>query len=98
MELLMRDELAGKVLACVMSWDAEEIAQYGAYLQDLARYKYDEYEGFGPGEKFIESLAAWLGQLKSAERADAIKFIMSSLVFVSRLELDHVIIEFCKSK
>jgi hypothetical protein len=55
------------------------------------RYKYDEYEGFGPGEKFIESLAAWLGQLKSAERADAIKFIMSSLVFVSRLELDHVI-------
>jgi hypothetical protein len=87
----MRDDLAGKVLACVMSWDAAQIAQYGAYLQDLARYKYDEYEGFGPGEKFVESLAAWLWQLAPAERADAIKFVMTSLVFVSRLELDHVI-------
>jgi hypothetical protein len=87
----MRDDLAGKVLACVMSWDAAHIAQYGAYLQDLARYKYDEYEGFGPGEKFIESLAAWLWQLKPDERDDAIKFVMTSLVFVSRLELDHVI-------
>ncbi len=87
----MRDDLAGKVLASVMKWDDAQLAQYGAYLQDLPRYKYDEYEGFGPGEKFIESLAAWLGQLKPAERADAIKFVMTSLVFVSRLELDHVI-------
>ena len=57
----------------------------------MARYKYDEYEGFGPGEKFIESLAAWLWQLKPGERADAMKLVMTSLVFVSRLELDHVI-------
>jgi hypothetical protein len=81
----MRDDLAGEVLASVMSWDTAQLAQYGAYIQDLARYKYDEYEGFGPGEKFIESLAAWLWQLKPAERADAIKFVMTSLVFVSRL-------------
>src|SRR5215510_12635599 len=90
-ELLMRDDLAERVLAHVMSWDAAQIAQFGACLQDLARYKYDEYEGFGPGEKFVESLAAWLSQLKPAERADAIQFVMNSLVFVSRLELDHVI-------
>jgi hypothetical protein len=58
----MRDDLAGKVLAHVMKWDLGQIAQFGAYLQDLARYKYDEYEGFGPGEKFVESLAAcWHG-------------------------------------
>ena len=87
----MRDDLAGKVLAHVMSWDPDQIAKFGAYLQDLARYKYDEYEGFGPGEKFVESLAAWLWQLEPAERADAIEFVMTSLVFVSRLELDHVI-------
>jgi hypothetical protein len=87
----MRDELAERVLAHVMSWDPAQIAQFGACLQDLARYKYDEYEGFGPGEKFVESLAAWLWQLEPAERADAIQFVMTSLVFVSRLELDHVI-------
>src|SRR5215831_11714107 len=90
-KLLMRDDLAGKVLAHVMLWGPDLIAQYGAYLQDLARYKYDEYEGFGPGEKFVESLAAWLWQLEPAERADAIQFVMTSLVFVSRLELDHAI-------
>src|SRR5262245_44887123 len=87
----MRDDLAAEVLARVMSWDAAELAQYGVYLQDLARYKYDEYEGFGPGEKFVESLAAWLWQLEPGERADAIQFVLTSLVFVSRLELDHVI-------
>src|SRR5215831_19392971 len=90
-ELLMRDDLAERVLARVMSWDPAQIAKFGACLQALARYKYDEYEGFGPGEKFVESLAAWLSQLKPAERADAIQFVMTSLVFVSRLELDHVI-------
>src|SRR6267142_4632945 len=91
MELLMRDELAERVLAHVMSWDPAQITQFGACLQDLARYKYDEYEGFGPGAKFVESLAAWLWPLEPAERADAIQFVMTSLVFVSRLELDHVI-------
>jgi hypothetical protein len=87
----MRDDLAERVLAHVMSWDAAQIAKFGACLQDLARYKYDEYEGFGPGEKFVESLAAWLWQLEPGERADAIQFVLTSLVFVSRLELDHVI-------
>ncbi len=91
MELLMRDDLAERVLAHVMSWDPAQIAKFGACLQDLARYKYDEYEGFGPGEKFVESLAAWLWQLEPGERADAIQFVLTSLVFVSRLELDHVI-------
>jgi hypothetical protein len=87
----MQDELAGNILAHVMSWDQAQVAEHGARLQNFARYKYDEYEGFGPGEKFIESLAAWLWQLEPAERADAIEFVMTSLVFVSRLELDHVI-------
>ena len=87
----MRDDLAERVLAHVMSWDPAQITQFGACLQDLARYKYDEYEGFGPGEKFVESLAAWLWQLEPGERADAIQFVLTSLVFVSRLELDHVI-------
>ncbi len=87
----MRDDLAERVLAHVMSWDPAQIAKFGACLQDLARYKYDEYEGFGPGEKFVESLAAWLWQLEPGERADAIQFVLTSLVFVSRLELDHVI-------
>ena len=59
----MRDDLAERVLAHVMSWDSAQITKFGACLQDLARYKYDEYEGFGPGEKFVESLAAWLWQL-----------------------------------
>src|SRR6266496_1427030 len=79
MELLMRDDLAERVLAHVMSWDPAQIAKFGACLQDLARYKY------------VESLAAWLWQLEPGERADAIQFVLTSLVFVSRLELDHVI-------
>ena len=29
-------------------------------LQLLADYKYDHYQRFGPGRRFIESLALWL--------------------------------------
>jgi hypothetical protein len=39
-ELLMRDDLAERVLAHVMSWDPAQIAKFGACLQDLARYKF----------------------------------------------------------
>jgi len=29
-------------------------------LQLLADYKYDHYQRFGPGQRFVESLALWL--------------------------------------
>ncbi len=75
-----------------MEWNAAQLAEYGGPLQILARYKYDEYGMFRPGERFLESLARWLFQFKTLdERRTAIEFVLKRLIFVSRAEIDHVI-------
>lgn len=87
----MKDELASRLLATVMEWDSDELVEKGNQLQSLARLKYDEYELFGPGERFLESFAAWLSQFESRERVVAATFVLQDLVFISRAELDHAI-------
>lgn len=88
----MRDELAENLLAKVMGWSDEEKARERAILQDLARYKYDEYQQYAPGRRFIESLALWLRQfLTAAERKTAYEFVRNRLVFISTPELRQLV-------
>lgn len=87
----MKDDLAERVLANVMAWEGPQLAQFAPMLQALAHHKYDEYEGYRPGVKFLESLGLWLAQMEPDERASAVDFVLSQLVFVSRGELDHAI-------
>jgi hypothetical protein len=71
-----------------MGWSDEEKARERAILQDLARYKYDEYQQCAPGRRFIESLALWLRQfVTSEERKIAYAFVRERLVFISTPEL-----------
>ncbi len=88
----MKDALAEHVLANVMGWGAAEVADFGARLQLLAAHKYDSYEGYRPGVKFLENLSGWLHQFDSEEdRRAAIEFVLNDLIFISRAELDHLI-------
>ncbi len=88
----MRDALAERLLAEVMEWTPEDIARERPILQALALYKYDEYQQFSPGMRFIESLARWLGQFASAqERRTAYDFVRSQLVFISADEVRHLV-------
>jgi hypothetical protein len=56
----MRDALAERLLGSVMEWSNEDIARQRPILQALASLKYDEYQQFSPGMRFVESLALWL--------------------------------------
>jgi len=88
----MRDELAGQLLDKLLTWSPEEQARWMADLRRLAAYKYDDYEGFAPGERFFESLARWLGQFERPEaRRCLVRFVLAELIFVSRDELNHAI-------
>jgi hypothetical protein len=87
----VKDELAERLLAKVMNWDAPEVATHVRNLQALATYKYDSYAGFRPGEKFMENLAVWLGQFDYEDRKNALRFVLENLVFMSRAEMDHAI-------
>ncbi len=88
----MKDELAEALLAKVMGWDAAEVAAQRAVLQDMARYKYDEYQQFAPGQRFIESLALWLAQFQGNDaRRTAYSWIRRRLIFLSAAELYYLV-------
>jgi len=88
----MKDALAELLLATVMDWNSADVANDRPYLQTMAQYKYDEYQQFAPGTKFVESLALWLQQFKTTkERNIAYKFVKSRLVFFSSAEISHLV-------
>lgn len=88
----MKEGLAEKLLARVLQWDQEVTSQERPYLLDMAAYKYDEYQQFSPGMRFIESLACWLNQFGTIEeRKIAYAFVKDQLIFCSSAEMTHLV-------
>src|SRR5487761_1414771 len=88
----MKDELAERLLALIMKWNAQDIARERPDLQALAVHKYNGYEQFSAGMRFVENLALWLAQFENDEdRSLAYSLIKSRLVFVSPAELTHLV-------
>lgn len=87
----MRDALAEKLLAEVLGWNPEDVARERPLLQALAAFKYDEYEQYSPGMRFVESLACWLSQFDPADRSVAYRFMRERLVFCSAQEMNHLV-------
>jgi len=88
----MQDSNAAKLLARVMDWqDQEPVLKHVAELQLLAFFKYDYYQRFSPGRRFIESLALWLKQLEPSDRPAALELVKEKLVFFSDAEISHLV-------
>jgi hypothetical protein len=88
----MRDALAERLLARVLDWEAEDVARQRPVLQALAAYKYDEYQQFSAGSRFIENLMLWLNQFRTpAERRLAYDWVRTKLVFCSSAEMRHLV-------
>lgn len=87
----MRDSLAERLLAQVMGWNEIELAQENPDLQTLSEYKYDEYQQFFPGMRFIESLSLWLNQFDENDKSIAYEFVKTKTIFISIRELNHII-------
>lgn len=88
----MQDLNAAELLARVMGWqDQETVLKHVPKLQLLAYYKYDYYQRFGPGRRFIESLALWLNRLDSVDRSAALELVEEQLVYLSDSEMSHLV-------
>lgn len=88
----MKDELAERLLAGVMDWRPAEAKPHLPLLQLMAEYKYNAYQGYAPGMRFIENLALWLNQFGTKkERNIALAFVEKRLVFVSSVEMLHLV-------
>jgi len=68
----MKDENASQLLTKVMGWSStDQLTEYGdpvSELQMLGELKYDSYQRYAPGMRFIENLALWLNQFTEDDR------------------------------
>lgn len=88
----MRIELAEKLLVKIMEWSAEEVSLERPLLQALANFKFDEYQQFSPGIRFIESLAQWLNQFETIkDKKVAYDFIKTHLIFISNNQISQLV-------
>ena len=87
----MNQDLALAVLSDIMDWDLERSRKEFAWLQLMSRFKYDGYNDFVAGVRFIESLAGWLQQFEAPERDAAYSFVKKNLVYFSPAEIQHLI-------
>ena len=87
----MNQALTLKVLSSIMNWDDGRSRHEFAWLRLMSHLKYDSYQDYLAGARFIESLADWLQQFDAADRETAYGFVRSHLVFISAAEMQHLI-------
>jgi hypothetical protein len=88
----MRNQLAEKLLIKIMKWSPQTTMKERPLLQALSNFKYDEYQQFSSGTRFIESLVKWLRQFKSIDqRQIAYDFIKDHLIFISQDQMVYLV-------
>lgn len=88
----MRRFLADKLLAKIMEWTPEEIDRERPLLQAMADLKWNEYQQFSPGTRFLESLIKWLQQFDNLEdRKTGYRLVRDHLIFISSEQLAHLV-------
>lgn len=88
----MRNDIAQALLLNVLNGTSfEEVVEARKYFQNMARYKYDDYQQFSPGMRFIERFALWLSQFEDSDKMIALNFIRSKLLFISSSEMNLLV-------
>lgn len=88
----MRRELALRVLGEIMDWPDERATDEFRWLDLISRIKYDGYQDYLAGARFLESLASWLQQFASMEeRESAYRFVLNVLTYIGPAELQGLI-------
>lgn len=84
----MKANLAEELLVKSMRWTGERVAAERPLLLAMADFKFDEYQQFGPGMRYTESLVDWLEQFETLEEKElAYAFVKEKLVFISSSQL-----------
>jgi hypothetical protein len=90
---VLKELLARRLLSAVIGKEEldPETASIADHLIALSAVKYDDYGGYSPGVKFLESLAVWLAGFDQSDRDIALKFVLKRLAYISAAELDHLV-------
>ena len=89
--VVMKQELALRLLDKIMQWDATRPREEFAWLSLMSRLKYDGYRDFAAGLRFIENLASWLQQFEPSERETAYSFVRKNLTYIDAAQIQHLV-------
>jgi len=87
----MNQDYVLRTLSTVMGWDTDRSREEFAWLGLMSQIKYDGYQDFLAGMRFIESLLDWVQQFKSDERETAYDFVRRALIYIGPLEMSHLV-------
>ena len=69
----------------LLGWDDEQVRSEFRWLRMMARLKYDGYQDYVAGMRFLPSLVAWLQQFETKEdRRVAYQFVRNRLIYIDR--------------
>jgi hypothetical protein len=88
----MRSTLAETLLTKIMEWTPDEIDQERPLLQAMANLKWNEYQQFAPGTRFLESLVKWLQQFDNlTDKKTGYRLVRDHLIFISNEQVAHLV-------
>lgn len=87
----MNSNLSNRLLASIMNWDAKKLASERETLEFMGSMKYDAYDRYMPGMRFMSSLVQWLNDIDAEDRETAYKFIKEKLIFISSTQMNYLV-------
>lgn len=88
----MTDEVAQALLVNVVKdATAERIVEIRNYFRTMAKYKYDAYQQYSPGMRFIERFSLWLNQFQESDKEAALRLVKEKLIFISAAEMNLLV-------
>lgn len=83
----MKDILAEQLLAKTMNWNSEKLADERFQIQMFADMKYDNYQKYSQGMKYVESLALWLKCFSVEDRSVLYHYLKENLIYISEKQM-----------
>lgn len=88
----MRFNLAKQFLAQLMQWDDIEATERFQEMDLMSDIKYDSYDQFMPGIKFVGNFYLWLSQFdKLEERKLMYDFVKKYIIYINSNQVSHLI-------
>lgn len=87
----MKESLVEQLLSRIMKWEDNKIVEELPKIQFMAEMKYDHYDQFMPGTRFLGSLSKWLSNFEEGDRNVMFDFVKNKLIFISSSQMTYLI-------
>lgn len=87
----MKESLVEQLLSRIMKWEDNKIVEELPKIQFMAEMKYDHYDQFMPGTRFLGSFSKWLSNFDEEERNVMYDFVKNKLIFISSSQMTYLI-------